>query len=273
MMIALERIGDYAVTIARESVQLTATLSDAVVQDLSAMSELARETLDQAMKAFNEEDEELAWETMKRSRAGRESFHGVFRNLLSEGEAGNCPLADLFALQIVFNRLERIADLAKNICEEAVFVTTGETKRPKIYRVLFLDKKNRFRSVLARVMAEEAYPESGHYECAGWEPAAEVDLRVSKVLSSRGVGKELMKPQLLDADLAKLSEFHVIVNLEPKVAVPISDLPFRTVLLDWSIEVELDEEHLDDASIEKAGKELARRIQDLMETLRGETAS
>ena len=38
-------------------------------------------------------------------------------------------------------------------------------------------------------------------------------------------------------------------------------------------EVEVDEEHLDDASIEKAGKELARRIQDLMETLRGETAS
>ena len=44
------------------------------------------------------------------------------------------------ALLSALNHLERISDQAKNICEETLFTITGETKAPKVYKILFLDQ-------------------------------------------------------------------------------------------------------------------------------------
>ena len=52
MNVALERVGDYAVTIAREGVQLRANVQPELVKELQELSSKAREAMRQAVTAF-----------------------------------------------------------------------------------------------------------------------------------------------------------------------------------------------------------------------------
>ena len=70
-------------------------------------------------------------------------------DLVREGERRSRPLKELFALLIILHRMERVADQAKNICEETIFAATGETKPPKTYNILFVDRGNDLASQLA----------------------------------------------------------------------------------------------------------------------------
>ena len=46
----------------------------------------------------------------------------------------------MMAIFVVFNLFKRVADQAKNICDQTVFAVRGIAKMPKVYRILFLDQ-------------------------------------------------------------------------------------------------------------------------------------
>src|SRR5688572_7344012 len=119
--IALERIGDYAATISRSAVQLSAPPPPVVARDIEMMSEHARRMLHESLRAFHARDVGLAQATLTAAAQFAHHFDKVFDDLVQEGEARSRPLVDLFAFLATFNRLERVIHQAKNLCEETIF--------------------------------------------------------------------------------------------------------------------------------------------------------
>jgi hypothetical protein len=72
------------------------------------------------------------------------------------------------------------------------------------------------------------------------------------------------------------SEFDVIVSLEGPVRKYVESVPFRTIALEWQVPSRPAEKAGDEdarARFEEIYQDIAARIRDLMETLRGDEAS
>ena len=123
-------------------------------------------------------------------------------------------------------------------------------------------------------VARKNFPQSGRYASAGWESADDLDPGCARFLDRNGVSVADLRPARLDLPVEELADYHVIVNLEEDREAPLPDIPFHTVLLDWEVGPPpngLDQERAD-ALIEEAHKQIATRVRDLMEQLRGEGA-
>jgi phosphate transport system protein len=272
--IAVERIGDYAVTIAREVVQLSAPPSEEIRRDARAMAQQTLQMLAQATEAFEEANSELARGTIGMARQIDSTWDTAFHDLLEAGSEDKRPLRDLFALFAVFNRIERISDQAKNICEDTVFAATGHTKDPKIYRVLFLDESNDRLSLMAEAIAAKTYPGGGEFASAGWNPAGSVDAGFEAFMDERGLSIDDAVPASLSSRDSFLAEAHVLVSLSGDPRKHLSKLPFHTAVQIWDVDAlpeGLDRDR-ENAVLEQRARELAARIEDLMTVLHGEEA-
>ena len=275
LIVELERIGDYAATICREAVQLSETPTGTVARDLELMADQSRRALNQAMRAWNEGSAELARGTVGMTKQAGGASHKVFADLLREGKKDPRPLKDLFALLVVFNRLDRVIAQAKNICEETLFAVAGESKAPKRYRVLFVDEKNDCQSQLAEAYARKAFPESGDYASAGWAPAAGLEPRCLLFMERHGLDASRLAPTLLEPIHEELASYYVIVSLagDPRPHIP--EVPFHTALLEWDVGPSADglDQERAEKLLEETYKRIAHEIRGLMETLRGEEAA
>jgi len=272
--VAIERIGDYAVTIARETVQLTAAPPSRLTSDIQAMAKQAARMLSQATDAFAAGNAEMARGTIAMAAQVDTTFDNVFGDLVSAGEREKRPLSDLFALLAAFNRIERVSDQAKNLCEEIVFAETGETKAPKRYRVVFVDERNDVLSIMAEHIARKAFPESGSYASCGWSPATAADEGFVAFMDRMGHDTDDHAPVPVSEHLDPLDEVHVLVSLQGDPRDHLPPIPFHTTLQVWDVDplpVGLDRERTD-ASLSEAYRDVASRVEELMTTLRGEDA-
>ena len=276
MIIALERIGDYAVTIAREAKVLSTPLGDEIKRDLERMADEAFHMLHQAIEAFNDRNAELAKGTMGYAYQLDHTFSNAFDLLVKKGEEDAYPMVDLFGILIIFNRLERVSDQAKNICEETVFAVTGETKKPKVYRVLFLDETDDCRSQMAVAIARKAFPEGGTYTSAGLHPAAEVDPACVAFMAEHGHELNGSAPRRFEEIPEDWKDNHVVVSLEGPVEQYMPEVPFHTIALEWELPkppAAGTDDETQRAAFEATFRQLAAHIGALMETLHGEEAS
>jgi len=273
--VAIERIGDYAVTIAREAVQLKERPPASIASDIERMADQSRRELRQALDAFGSRDAELARDTKAlASRRARGTFDRVFADLVQAGEGGGRSLTDLFALLIILNRLERVTDQAKNLCEETLFAVTGEVKQAKVYEVLFVDERNDFVGPLAEAIARKLYPQSGRYRSAGWNPATVMDPHMADFFDRKGLEVGNLTPKPLPSDYRDLDDFHVIVGAGVDAAPHLAATPFHTAVIRWDLgeSPEAGQRQVDDALLEDLYKTVSARVRELVETLRGEDA-
>ena len=273
LSVALERIGDYAVVIARELGQLDEQVPKQIERDLELVGEQVRTMLRQAAQAFDEENAEMARGTLAVGLAIDATLRRVFKDLLAEGDAGDRSINDLFALGGAINRLSRVADQAENICEETIFVATGEMTKKRLSSVLFVARSDDGLSQLAKAYARKAFDDRNSFDSAGREPAEGLEPRTRLFLEDRGLDSSELVPRTLDELGPEILEFDVIVSLAPDLSDrPVADdLPFRTVVLEWDIGVEprgLDQDRAE-AALEQAFQRLKSELGRLMETLRG----
>jgi protein-tyrosine-phosphatase len=220
--------------------------------------------LHEALRSFHARDVALAQATLTAAAQFAHHFDRVFADLVSEGESRSRPIAELFALMATFNRLERVIHQAKNICEETIFVSTGKTKGEKTFNILFVDGKNDGPSQLAEHFTRKAFPQSGRYRSAGWNAADEVD--PAYVAASKRMGLDLSKawPTPLVTLQEQLDDFHLVIGLTKDARQQLGKVPFHTTVMAWDIDPT--------GGPEAVHQELAPRIRELMEKLRGEQA-
>ncbi|MDP2957179.1 MAG: PhoU domain-containing protein [Longimicrobiales bacterium] len=274
MNVAMERVGDYAGTIGREVVQLSAPLPPRVARDIELISHQCRITLHQALAAFQEADPDLARETHGLADQTDSTLQKVFAELLEAGEARELPLSDAFGILRIVNLIKRTAEQAENLCEQTLFVVSGETQDPRVFRILFVDERNDGASAMAEAYARKAFPESGAYASAGWKPAGALAPGLAEFLDRNGLDIHGKKPTRLRPIHEEPRHWNIVVGLHPDVRKHIPKLPFRTILLEWDLgldpitpSADLTEEQMD-----AVFKSIAVRVQDLIQTLRGPDA-
>jgi len=266
--IILERIGDYAVTIAREAVQLGEAPEGRMLKDLETISAEAISTLSESISAFNSSNAERAREAIAMSRKIECEMDGIYAELLDSAEGkGGCS-RDTMIYLIIFSQLKRVADQAKNLAEQTVFIETGETKAPKVYRILFLDEDNSCLGPMAEMIANKMYPDIGEYTSAGVHLADSLNAGMSEFMQQRGFNLSAMALRQLDSSRESLAHYHVIVGLHKKVLKAVVKIPFRTSALNWK-DVKIPKS--DDAEAwENLHKTLGLHIRELMTLLRGD---
>lgn len=267
--IELERIGDYAVTIAREAVQMSAPPSGEMARELERLAGETFLMLKQSFKAFNELNPEIARSTKLIADQMEHNLDMVYAQMMSND--GQQQVKDTFATFIVFSQLKRAADQAKNLCEEAVFAATGNQKTPKVYNILFVDESNSLGSQMAEAIARNSFPESGNYTSAGKNPAADINPGLQQFLEMRLNRFEGYPTACSNITPQKLAEQTVIVSLKGPVSEYFPELPFHTAAFEWDIPG-IEDGAGGDSDMESLYREIAMRISDLMITLSGEEA-
>ncbi len=268
--IELERIGDYAVTISREALQLSGPPSGSMAEELDRVSKDTQTMLKQAIQALNGLDADLGRSTMVMEESMEQNLDVIYAELMANSDRD--AVKYLLAIFAVFTQLKRVADQAKNLCEEAVFAATGETKAPKTYNVLFVDRDNSCLSQMAAAIAGDHYPGSGVFASAGKEPAAALNATIAAFLRGPGISLAGESPKPLDPSPMALRAHHVIVSLEGPVSDYFENIPFHTTPLAWDVGFISDSGDAEEVShqLEEAYRVIALRVRDLMETLRGE---
>jgi phosphate transport system protein len=263
--VALERVGDYAVTICRVATQRKQPIPAEIAPAVRALATSAFTMLDMALRAFLSQDEALARRAIGEA-PGADRAHDVAFELIVGGDHG-LSVREVAGLLTVIASLERVSDQAKNLAEESLFVALGETKQPKIWRVLFVDATDALVAPLARAIASKSWGEAGRFYSAGVRPANELDPDLDAVADRLGLDVRGAMPRpVLPLDAAG-TQHHVVVVLDPEITPPTS---FHSVRVRWDVPpVPALGEPGRPAAIDALARDLAAQINGLMHVLRG----
>lgn len=126
----LERVGDHAVNIAQCAVRLVDQRT--AVPDVPALADMARRAramLSDALDAFIRGDGALGRAVGKADDDVDAQHESIFRALLADMMGDPQTIAPSLELLLVSRNLERVADLATNIGEDAVYLAEGKQIR------------------------------------------------------------------------------------------------------------------------------------------------
>ncbi len=231
----LERIGDYAESIARQMLKLAKVNAHIPVERFQQIGSLSIPMLRDAVKAFIVGDEALARDVLGREYEV-DALRNVINNELFKLRSENLiPLEALTPLMTIARRFERVSDQATNICEDVIYMMTGEYPRKlggETWRMVFIDNHNHCCSQMAEAIATSLGRAQFVFASAGLTPT-EVDPGTVKFMQNKGVDLSTAKTHSVD-QLPNLDASQIIVALSPeaKKAFP---KPTKAVCLDWSL--------------------------------------
>jgi len=122
----MERIGDYACNIAKETIRIG---KDEHIEPISLLDEMRIKTikmLKQVLDAFTNENMEEAKIIAKLDDEVDEMYGHIIRTLLNTGVNNPAQLSQVTQLSFVCRYLERSADHATNIAERLLYLLKGK---------------------------------------------------------------------------------------------------------------------------------------------------
>ena len=123
----LERVGDHAVNIAQAALRLISQRTNITPDpEIEDMARRARAMLSDAISAFLRADGALGRDVCSRDDAVDALHESMFRILLTHMMADPRTINPSLEYLLVSRNLERVADLATNISEDAVFLAEGK---------------------------------------------------------------------------------------------------------------------------------------------------
>jgi phosphate transport system protein len=123
----LERVGDHAVNIADAVKYMVEAPPFPVLPEIEEMVRLSTDMLAESLTAFVRGDAAAAREILKRDDRVDELHDNNFRILLTHMMEDPRRITAGMDLLLISGNLERIADLATNICEEVIFLVEGRS--------------------------------------------------------------------------------------------------------------------------------------------------
>jgi len=267
----LERVGDYAESIARQLLKLL-DLNCAIPAGLfTEISSASISMLHNAVNAFVREDADLAGVTAQieeqvdtlRNQANSELLHLVQNNQI--------PLAALSPLMTIARRFERVSDQAKSICQETLYFSTGEYAKhagAQVYRVLFVDAQHGCLSRLAQGIGRSLHRAEFAFDSAGINPQPLAPM-VINYLRDRGMELSSQTPMRLPPRAA-FEQYSIVVAFSPAVKDQLPPATRKSVQLEWP----LDDPCVADgkpeeirAGLDQACAEIARQLSELVAAL------
>jgi len=125
----LERVGDEATTIARRSLELSQEPQLKPYVDIPRMTHCAMEMLNQGLDAFVNHDPDKARAVIPQDKTVDDINRQLHRELVSYMIERPTTITRCLNLMVISKSIERIADHAKNIAEEVVFLYEGRDIR------------------------------------------------------------------------------------------------------------------------------------------------
>jgi len=269
----LERIGDYAESIARHYLTLSSIDPPLSYESIVEIAGQSIPMLRYAIQAFSDRNPDLARATLAmedKVDGLRWSITHRFRKLLEEDKL---PLKALPSLMNIANRFERVADRACNICEEVLYMCTGEDVKHKgkgIFRVLFVDERDACRGQMAKAIGNSLKLERFKFYSAGIAPRT-IDPRTVRFMAEKGIDISGQTSKYLN-QILDLEEYQVFVSLCKEAEEAFPPPPTKMISIDWEIEdpsrFRGTEEEIN-AAYEKTYEILEAHIRDLVEAISG----
>ena len=271
----LERIGDYAESIARQVLKVASLETLPATDKFIEIANHSIPMLHAAIEAFVQQDAELARRTMVIEERVDELRSELNRLIIEAEKAGAIPLEALTPLLTVARRYERVSDQARNICEETLYMCTGEYMKHRggsePLRVLFVDEHHGSRSRMAESIGRSLGLSQLQFLSAGLEPQPADDV-VLRSLAAKGLEVSDRNPRQAQETLDE-ARVQVIVALDRPSRRVFPPPPTKSVTLDWTV---LDPSAVHDSTSESAAayeqtfQNLRIQVTDLAKALLGE---
>ena len=270
----LERIGDYAESIARQLLKISPLDPQPFTARFTEIANLSIPMLHDAVKAFLERDADLARRTMATEEQVDVLRNQINAELLRAEKDGQIPLEALNPFLTIARRFERVSDQAKNICEEVLYMCTGEYQKHKgtgVYRLLFVDEHNACRSQMAEAIGNSLNQPQFIFASAGLEPT-QIDPAAINLLKEKGLDVSHHTSKAAE-QIPNLDHYQIIVALAPEAKTAFPKGPTKAICLDWIVQ---DPSKVEGSAAEvKAAYEstyqfLHAHIQDLVEAVLGD---
>ena len=232
LTLEIERVGDYAESMARHMFKMKEWPAPECKNDIVKMAELAIGMFHNAIQSFIEESAEMAKTTILTEEKVDELRDACINNLLAATRNSEPPMP----LFNIIRRFERVADQARNICLEVLYLTTGEyVKHPgsDVFRVLFIDVHNSLRSRIAEAVANGLNQPRFIFSSAGIDPRP-IDSRIVEFMKRKGYDLSNTASHSV-LQIPNLDLYHVIVAFAPEVKKVFPRELRKTIYLDWEI--------------------------------------
>ena len=233
----IERIGDYAESIARQALTLSSLEPPASYALFKELAAIPVQMLGDALRAFLDRDADLAWRTMAAEERANELRNAINAELADLARSGKIPTAAVTPLMTVARRLERAADQAKNFCEDVLYLCTGEFikhKGAEGFRVLFVDVTNASLSQVAEGLGNSLKLPRFTFSSAGIAPKP-LDSRAVDFMARRGIDISSQTSKAL-SQVPDSDHYQVIVALSPAVLKSLGPRPGKPILLNWPLQ-------------------------------------
>jgi phosphate transport system protein len=233
----LERVGDYAESIARQFLKLAQAPVEFPRERFVQIAQLSIPMLHDAIQAFVGQDAELARRTIGIEEAVDLIKSDLNRDLVALFRRQEITFEALSPLMMIARRFERVSDQARNICMETLYLCTGEhPKHPGSdhVRVLFVDEANASLSLMAEAMARLLGLSHFVFSSAGVDPKPVADV-VLRFMKEKGADLSRVAPRAIH-QIPDLDHYQVVVALAPRVRRAFPTQPRKLVYLEWNIE-------------------------------------
>jgi len=232
----LERIGDYAESVARQVLAISELEPQPPYALFIELGELSIRMLREAVQAFLQKDADRASRAMAMEEQANTLRNSINAELMELSRKNQLPAAALTPLMTIARRYERVSDQAKNLCEEVLYMCTGEFAKHKggdAFRILFFDMSNACLSQMAEALGNAMRLPRFLFSSAGAVPQP-VDARAVKFMAEKGIDISGQTSKALEQVL-QWEQHQVVVAFGARARKALPVRPAKTIFFTWSV--------------------------------------
>ena len=235
----LERVGDYAESVARQILRLGSqpAVPEPIPERIVEMANLAVPMLHDSVDAFIRQDPDLARKVIEREPAVDALLGKLVADLIAALRESKILPEMTDPLANIGRRFERVADQARNVCMETLYMCTGEfAKHPGsgTFRIVFVGEHNACRSQMAEAVGRSLNQPRFIFSSAGLDPRA-IDAPTLAFLEKKGLDTSRLAPKAI-YQVPDLDHYQVIVGVAKEAQQAFPRTPRKMVYIDWSMD-------------------------------------